>query len=98
MLARNRQRQEAERVEAQGQKQSQKPAYFPLSYKEGLSQWWAGVSPAVTEHRVLSFVPYLRAPPTHTHTGATFDCFMRFLIMLHHLYCRNFLSVCAASA
>ena len=45
-------------------------AYFPLGYKEGFSQWWAGLSPAVTEHKVLTFVPYLRQPPTHTQTGS----------------------------
>ncbi|KAF2225059.1 Alpha/Beta hydrolase protein [Elsinoe ampelina] len=44
-------------------------AAFPLSYKEGWSQWWAGLSPAVTEHKVLSFIPYLQGPPTHTQTG-----------------------------
>ncbi|PNS16873.1 hypothetical protein CAC42_4837 [Sphaceloma murrayae] len=47
----------------------QKVAAFPLSYKEGWSQWWQGLSPAVTEHRVLSFIPYLSGPPTHTQTG-----------------------------
>lgn len=31
---------------------------------------WAGLSPAVTEHRVLSFIPYLQKPPTHTQTGS----------------------------
>lgn len=31
---------------------------------------WAGLSPAMTEHRVLSFIPYLQAPPTHTQTGS----------------------------
>ncbi|KIW08694.1 uncharacterized protein PV09_00641 [Verruconis gallopava] len=47
-----------------------RPTYFPLGYKEGFSQWWAGLSPAVTEHKVLSFVPYLQQPPTHTQTGS----------------------------
>ncbi|KAG9984470.1 alpha/beta-hydrolase, partial [Aureobasidium melanogenum] len=47
-----------------------KTGYFPLGYKEGFSQWWAGLSPAVTEHRVLSFIPYLQKPPTHTQTGS----------------------------
>jgi cardiolipin-specific phospholipase len=50
--------------------QAARPAYFPLGYKEGFSQWWAGLSPAVTEHKVLSFVPYLQQPPTHTQTGS----------------------------
>lgn len=66
MLARHRSKQEAE---AQGRQQP-KSGYFPLSYKEGLSQWWAGLAPATTEHKVLSFVPYLRTPPTHTQTGS----------------------------
>lgn len=47
-----------------------KPAYFPLGYKEGFSQWWASMSPAVAEHNVLSFIPYLQKPPTHTQTGS----------------------------
>ncbi|KAF2154260.1 alpha/beta-hydrolase [Myriangium duriaei CBS 260.36] len=43
---------------------------FPLSYRDGLSQWWAGLSPAVTEHKVLSFIPYLQQhAPTHEQTG-----------------------------
>lgn len=43
--------------------------WFPLGYKEGWSQWWAGLSPAVTEHKVLSFVPFLQQPPTQLQTG-----------------------------
>lgn len=31
---------------------------------------WAGLSPASTEHRVLSFIPHLQKPPTHTQTGS----------------------------
>jgi cardiolipin-specific phospholipase len=31
---------------------------------------WAGLSPMATEHRVMSFVPYLQSPPTHTQTGS----------------------------
>ncbi|KAF2762257.1 alpha/beta-hydrolase [Pseudovirgaria hyperparasitica] len=44
--------------------------WFPLGYKEAASQWWAGLAPASTEHSVLSFVPYLQKPPTHTITGS----------------------------
>lgn len=33
-------------------------------------QQWAGTSPMATEHRVLSFIPYLQKPPTHTQTGS----------------------------
>lgn len=43
--------------------------YFPLGYKDGFSQWWASLAPAVTEHKVLSFIPHLRQPPTHLQTG-----------------------------
>ncbi|KAF2722924.1 alpha/beta hydrolase [Polychaeton citri CBS 116435] len=43
--------------------------WFPLGYKEGWSQWWAGLTPAVTEHKVLTFVPHLQHPPTQTQTG-----------------------------
>lgn len=66
MLARHR-----EQDGASGQAQAQsKGAYFPLSYKEGFSQWWTSLAPAVTEHKVLSYVPYLQRPPTHTQTGS----------------------------
>ncbi|KAH8725383.1 Alpha/Beta hydrolase protein [Phaeosphaeriaceae sp. PMI808] len=44
--------------------------WFPLSASEGFSQWWAGHSPMATEHRVLSFIPHLQKPPTHTQTGS----------------------------
>ncbi|ESZ95473.1 hypothetical protein SBOR_4127 [Sclerotinia borealis F-4128] len=44
--------------------------YFPLGYKPAFSQWWASISPAVAEHNVMSFVPYLQKPPTHTQTGS----------------------------
>lgn len=66
MLARHR-----EQDGASGQAQAQsKGAYFPLGYKEGFSQWWTSLAPAVTEHKVLSYVPYLQRPPTHTQTGS----------------------------
>ncbi|KAJ4350653.1 hypothetical protein N0V95_004558 [Ascochyta clinopodiicola] len=45
--------------------------WFPLSASEGFSQWWAGLSPMATEHRVLSFIPHLQSPPTHTQTGSS---------------------------
>ncbi|KAF2272005.1 alpha/beta-hydrolase [Westerdykella ornata] len=44
--------------------------WFPLGAKEGFEQWWAGLSPVATEHRVLSFIPYLQKPPTHLQTGS----------------------------
>lgn len=47
-----------------------KPAYFPLGYKAAIGQWWTSVSPAIAEHNVLSFIPYLQKPPTHTQTGS----------------------------
>lgn len=43
---------------------------FPLGYKAAASQWWANISPAVAEHTVLSFIPYLQKPPTHTQTSS----------------------------
>ncbi|KAI9807682.1 MAG: hypothetical protein M1825_005623 [Sarcosagium campestre] len=44
--------------------------FFPMGYKEGFNQWWASIAPATAEHKVLSFVPYLQQPPTHTETGS----------------------------
>jgi cardiolipin-specific phospholipase len=66
MLARHRDQDDAA---AKAQTQS-KGAYFPLGYKEGFSQWWTSLAPAVTEHKVLSYVPHLQRPPTHTQTGS----------------------------
>jgi cardiolipin-specific phospholipase len=63
MLARDRAKQE-------GQEQGRIARWFPLSASEGFSQWWAGQSPMATEHRVLSFIPHLQKPPTHTETGS----------------------------
>lgn len=65
MLARLREDDAA----AIAQKQS-KQGYFPLGYKDGFSQWWTSLAPAVTEHKVLSHMPYLQRPPTHTQTGS----------------------------
>lgn len=66
MLARHRDQDEAAaRAQAQG-----KGGYFPLGYKDGFSQWWTSLAPAVTEHKVLSYMPYLQRPPTHTQTGS----------------------------
>ncbi|EON63566.1 hypothetical protein W97_02794 [Coniosporium apollinis CBS 100218] len=42
--------------------------WFPLGYKEGFAQWWASLSPEKAEQTVLSFIPYLQKPPTHTET------------------------------
>ncbi|KAL9592950.1 MAG: hypothetical protein Q9219_007704 [cf. Caloplaca sp. 3 TL-2023] len=44
--------------------------FFTLGYKEGFSQWWANLPAAAAEHAVLSYIPYLRKPPTHTQTGS----------------------------
>lgn len=52
-----------------GQEQGRIARWFPLSASEGFSQWWAGLSPMATEHRVLSFIPHLQKAPTHTQTG-----------------------------
>ncbi|KAI1386725.1 alpha/beta-hydrolase [Hypoxylon trugodes] len=34
--------------------------FFPLGYKDAVSQWWNSVSPTVAERNVLSCIPYLR--------------------------------------
>ncbi|KAF2207537.1 hypothetical protein CERZMDRAFT_122659 [Cercospora zeae-maydis SCOH1-5] len=61
ILARQRAKQEAE---MNGTAPPPKASYFPLAYKEAYSQWWASLTPAVTEHKVMSFIPYLQSPPT----------------------------------
>jgi cardiolipin-specific phospholipase len=43
---------------------------FPLSYKQGFSQWWTALPAAQAEYRVLSFIPHLKQPPTHGKTGS----------------------------
>ncbi|KAK4632409.1 putative cardiolipin-specific deacylase 1, mitochondrial [Fulvia fulva] len=68
MLARQRANEDAQ-AEPKGHGRDGN-AYFPLGYKEGFSQWWAGLAPAVTEHKVMAFIPYLQKPPTHTQTGS----------------------------
>jgi cardiolipin-specific phospholipase len=55
---------------AKANNESIKRGYFPLGYKAGFHQWWASVTPAMAEHNVLSFIPYLQKPPTHTQTGS----------------------------
>ncbi|KAF2101445.1 alpha/beta-hydrolase [Rhizodiscina lignyota] len=57
----------SKRQDSQAQRANQR---FPLGWKDGLNQWWACLSPTTTEHRVLSFIPYLQQPPTHTETGS----------------------------
>ncbi|KAF2818408.1 alpha/beta-hydrolase [Ophiobolus disseminans] len=63
----------SQRAKEQGQEPGRIARWFPLSASEGFSQWWAGQSPMATEHRVLSFIPHLQQPPTHTQTGAAAD-------------------------
>ncbi|CCT61119.1 hypothetical protein [Plenodomus lingam JN3] len=65
MLASQRAKEQGEAAAPQGRFAK----WFPLSAKAGLDQWWANQSPMATEHRVLSFVPHLQSPPTHTQTG-----------------------------
>ena len=43
-------------------------AYFPLGYKASARQWWNSVTPQMTEYNVMSFIPHLRKPPSHTVT------------------------------
>lgn len=49
-------------------KKSRFDGLFPMTYKEGFSQWWSAIPAAQAEHKVLSFIPYLQKPPTHTQT------------------------------
>lgn len=51
-------------------RQSRLDGLFPLSFKEGFSQWWGAPPATETEHRVLSHIPYLQKPPTHTQTAS----------------------------
>ncbi|KAJ4364497.1 hypothetical protein N0V83_009091 [Neocucurbitaria cava] len=61
----------SQRAKEQGEvQQGRFTKWFPLSAKAGFDQWWAGLSPMATEHRVLSFIPHLQSPPTHTETGS----------------------------
>ncbi|CAK4032658.1 related to alpha beta hydrolase [Lecanosticta acicola] len=66
MLARQRAKEEAD---ASGRQQP-RGGYFPLGYKDGFSQWWAAITPAVAEHKVMSYIPYLQKPPTHAQTAS----------------------------
>jgi cardiolipin-specific phospholipase len=52
------------------EREQSRPGWFTLGYKPAFSQWWANITPAAAEHNVLSFVPYLQKPPTHTQTGS----------------------------
>lgn len=71
MLARHRAKEDpSSSTNSTTPRQQQPMSRFPLSYKEGFSQWWSGLTPAQTEHHVLSYVPYLQKPPTHTQTGS----------------------------
>ncbi|KAL3418405.1 hypothetical protein PVAG01_10121 [Phlyctema vagabunda] len=58
----------SQRAKADGE--TRKAAFFPLGYKEGFSQWWTSITPAMAEHNVMAFIPYLQKPPTHTQTGS----------------------------
>jgi len=59
-----------QRAKEAGGRQSGLSNLFPLGYKQGFSQWWTALPAAQAEHKVLSFVPYLQKPPTHTQTGS----------------------------
>ncbi|KAK1836915.1 Alpha/Beta hydrolase protein [Podospora conica] len=39
-------------------------AYFPLGYKDAVSQWWTSVSSRQAERDVLSFIPFLKEANT----------------------------------
>ena len=55
---------------AKANNEARKRGYFPLGYKAAVGQWWASITPAMAEHNVMSFIPYLQKPPTHTQTGS----------------------------
>ena len=63
MLARHRAKEDGTKEKA--------PGRFPMSYRQGFSEWWNALPAAEAEHRVLSHIPYLQKPPTHTQTGST---------------------------
>jgi cardiolipin-specific phospholipase len=60
----------ASRRAPQNERKSRLEGMFPLSYKAGFSQWWTALPAAQAEHKVLSYIPYLQTPPTHTETGS----------------------------
>lgn len=60
----------SQRAKAENPRRSRFENLFPLGYKQGFSQWWTALPAAQAEHKVLSFVPYLQSPPTHTQTGS----------------------------
>ena len=59
-----------QRAKEQGEKKSRFDGMFPMGYKQGFSQWWTALPAAEAEHKVLSHIPYLQQPPTHTQTGS----------------------------
>lgn len=44
-----------------------------ISRAEAASQWWASLTPLVTEHKIMSFIPYLQRPPTAAVPGSEPD-------------------------
>ncbi|KIV97267.1 hypothetical protein PV10_01035 [Exophiala mesophila] len=60
----------SQRAKAENPRRSRFENLFPLGYKEGFSQWWTALPAAQAEHAVLSHIPYLQKPPTHTQTGS----------------------------
>ena len=60
----------SQRAKAENPRRSRFENLFPLGYKQGFSQWWSALPAAQAEHKVLSFIPYLQSPPTHTQTGS----------------------------
>ncbi|KXT12933.1 hypothetical protein AC579_4131 [Pseudocercospora musae] len=67
MLARQRDKEAAEK---EGRAPPPKAQYFPLPYKQAASQWWASLAPAVTEHKIMTFIPYLQRSPTAAMPGS----------------------------
>ena len=60
----------SQRAKEENPRKSRFDGMFPLGYKQGFSQWWSALPAAQAEHKVLSNIPYLQTPPTHTQTGS----------------------------
>ena len=52
-------------------KKPQGMAFFPLGYKEAVSQWWTSVSSRQAERDVLSFMPFLQEASTEAAQSLT---------------------------
>lgn len=60
----------AQNLKLSDEDQSKSP-YFPLGYKTAAWQWWSNLAPAIAEHRVLSFVPFIQPLSSPTNPGSS---------------------------